>query len=144
MKCDLNTAIGFIVSRHPKLKRWKRATLRHWIGYHAEQGFVLPVSADGSKIAGIIIVRPIMNAAQAIDGYSFDHEGSILYVAAIIADSLDAFRALAVSVHHRFGIRPQIAWTHKRTRKLVIHSTKTVARRVFSYGIKPAKSSQSA
>ncbi len=121
----------FAIWSHPELAKWTREMLRDWLGYHMQEGFVLLVSGDGSNIAGMIVVRPMMNPSDALDGYSFDYEGPCLYIAAVIADCGRTMRALAVSVHQRFGVRAKIAWHNHRTGNLIVHSSFAVARRVL-------------
>lgn len=128
----LGRVLGFIVSKHPAFKRWRRAKLKAWVGWHMQNGFILPVG-DGSNIAGLIIVRPIMEIEQANNGYGFDAQGLCLYVAGFISDSRETMRALGVAVHDRFGRRPFIAWHRRCDKKLVMYPTIAMARRVF-YG----------
>lgn len=127
----LEEVVEYTILTHPAMAFWGRETLRDWLGYHMQEGFVLLTSGDGSNIAGMIVVRPMMNPSDALDGYSFDYEGPCLYIAAVIADCQKTLRALAVAVHQRFGVRAKVAWHNHRTAKLAVHSSQTVARRIL-------------
>jgi hypothetical protein len=127
----LKEVVAFIREAHPYLSLWDVNTLRDWIGYHMQEGFVIIVNSDGANIAGILVARPLMNPMDAFDGYTFDHEGPILYIGAVVAESMRTLRALAVAATKRFGARPYVAWQRRSDSKLQVHASQTVARRIF-------------
>lgn len=130
MQADVLQLEKFVVKNHKELAKWTRQVLRQWLAFHVKEGFILAVS-DGLRIAGLTVVRPVMKPQDGEDGWTFDYEGPCLYVAAMIAKSNEAFRALAVCIHHRFGVRPLVAWNHRRSKKLMVHNSCALANHVF-------------
>lgn len=89
-----------------------REYLKRWLSWAMSEGFLLFVMEDefSRKIAGIVMVRPILNIQDAYDSYTFDQEGTILFVDLAVTNHPDALTAFGFAVLNRFGERQTLAF----------------------------------
>ncbi len=104
--------------------REDRDTVCRWVNWYNDKGFLLCVTFDGS-LSGYALVRPVMKPADGVaNDYTFDYEGSCIFVDFLYACSNEILRGLIIYAIHRFGRRDKFAW--QRHGRLRVYDARTV------------------
>lgn len=101
----------FVVKHYPRAREWDFEHLCNWIAWNMGEGFCMLVG-DGRKLAGILLLRPVMNPQACIGNRDFDPEGDTLLVdlAVTAKPKREILQCLAIAVLKRFGQRSKLAF----------------------------------
>jgi hypothetical protein len=105
-------------------------TTARWANWYNDKAFLLCVTMTGKRIEGLALVRPVMKPIDGIaNDYTFDHEGSCLFVDYLYARSEIVLRGLIIYATHRFGRRDVFAW--QRHGRLRVYDARRVVLRIL-------------
>jgi hypothetical protein len=122
--------VDLIQERYPYPWAKNRSIVFDWLVWFVTKRFAICVTEDHETIAGLMLLRPMMNATDGLWPYRFDHEGTVLYCDFIYANDDAAKRGLIIEAVKRFGRRETAAWQRRgRLRvypahKFVLHTLK--------------------
>jgi hypothetical protein len=121
-----------IRQHHEPLGRWDRETFDGWLAWNVHNGFVMRAIGDHDEIVGVSVVRPVMEAEHATaNRYTFDPEGSVLFIDLLICLHPSAMQAIGFGVLKRFGMRETVAWRRPPFHVTKTHSTARLRRHLF-------------
>ena len=132
---DVALPIAAYLRRHyPFCRHWPREILLGWVRWHLGENFlayVLDGEKDGcGRIVGVGVARPVMQPADGLVDYRFDHEGPVLFVDVTVATAPHAMLMLLAMLRRRFGFRPTLAY--ERRERVVIRSFLGLHRKLFT------------
>lgn len=89
-----------------------REYLKRWLSWAMSEGFLLFIMDDdlNRNVAGIVMVRPLLNIQDCYDSYTFDQEGPILWIDLMVSVHPDSLMAAGFAVLSRFGMRQTLAF----------------------------------
>ena len=100
---------AFVTDNYSGTLAWDEGTLRDWILWANDNGFLfLAVGKNGNPL-GVAIARPL-NEARDLSHTSYHPDGTNIYVDLTVAANKSAMKPLMAQIVNRFGVRSKICF----------------------------------
>jgi hypothetical protein len=122
----------YVWMNEPAVRHWEKKAFDKWVAFHWSEGFICVVKNCFEEIAGVVMIRPIMEVMDALDPMKFDPEGRGLHISQIVCTGKGAMAMLGFAALKRFGEREFISWERRKPRrKLIVWPVSVFRRNLF-------------
>jgi hypothetical protein len=134
MKKSLAEICDYVWVNEPDCRRWNRDQFDNWVNWHYREGFICLVLNVDESIAGLAMIRPVLEPIDALDALKFDYEGNCLHISQVVCTAKGAITALAFAVRERFGMREFVSWHRPPWNKLEVHKASRLLKHLLRLG----------